>query len=58
MIGKEPIDSPLDAGASVTLLRRDTWDRVNSKPKNSLKHGKDTDWWELMVHQYKFTGNA
>ena len=36
MIGKEPINLLLDTGAPVTLLRRDIWDRVNSKPQNFL----------------------
>ena len=37
MIGKEPIDFLLDIGVPVTLQRRDTWGRVNSKSQNSLQ---------------------
>ena len=39
MIGKEPIDFLLDTGPPVTLLRRDTWDGVNSKPQSTTLGG-------------------
>ena len=58
MIGKEPIVFLLDSNAPVTLLRRDTWNRINSKPQILYNLGRDTDGWELMVHQCKSMGSA
>ena len=58
IIGKEPIDFLFDTGAPVTQLRREPGVGLIANTKILYNPGKDTDWWELMAHQYQCKGSA
>jgi hypothetical protein len=49
-VGEAPISFLLDTGASVTLLRKDTWERLNAGNTHTLAAWAGQ---RLMAHHYK-----